>query len=179
MNTAKEYTFSYEIKKPVLLIRALDMFRIISIAYLHLEINSLDRQIYKFSFQWHCGECLIKQVRRYAARSSTRLTTRLNSVKRLNSKPSGEREHSPYSGNGRVYSHSGACNGEFGGAAVVCNQCLFDCTESLFAEKERSVVALQQTSLLLRGFPANFSNLTRYAPLLFIFTIKYNHFLRI
>ena len=50
MNTAKEYTFSYEIKKPVLLIRALDMFRIISIAYLYLEINSLDRQIYKCSF---------------------------------------------------------------------------------------------------------------------------------
>ena len=74
---------------------------------------------------------------------------------------------------------SGACNGEFGGAAVVCNQCLFDCTESLFAEKERSVVAMQQTSLLLRGIPANFSNLTRYAPLLFIFTIKYKHFLRI
>ena len=91
----------------------------------------------------------------------------------------GEREHSPFSGNGRVYSHSGACNREFGGAAVVCNQCLFDCTESLFAEKERSVVALQQTSLLLRGIPANFSNLTRYAPLLFIFTIKYKHFLRI
>ena len=44
------------------------------------------------------------------------------------------------------------------------------------AEKERSVVALQQTSLLLRGIPANFSNLTRYAPLLFIFTIKYKHF---
>ncbi len=84
----------------------------------------------------------------------------------------------PFSGNGRVYSHSGACNGEFGGAAV-CNQCLFDCTESLFAEKERSVVALQQTSLLLRGIPANFSNLTRYAPLLFIFTIKYKYFLRI
>ena len=33
----------------------------------------------------------------------------------------GEREHSPYSENGRVYSHSGACNGEFGGAAIVCN----------------------------------------------------------
>lgn len=32
------------------------------------------------------------------------------------------------------------------------------------AEKERSVVALQQTSLLLRRIPANFSNLTRYAP---------------
>ena len=32
------------------------------------------------------------------------------------------------------------------------------------AEKERSVVALQQTSLLPRGIPANFSNLTRYAP---------------
>ena len=47
------------------------------------------------------------------------------------------------------------------------------------AEKERSVVTLQQTSLLLRGIPANFSNLTRYAPLLFIFTIKYKHFLRI
>lgn len=73
---------------------------------------------------------------------------------------------------------SGACNGEFGGIAV-CNQSLFDCTESLFAEKERSVVASQQTSLLLRGIPANFSNLTRYAPLLFIFTIKYKHFLRI
>lgn len=73
---------------------------------------------------------------------------------------------------------SGACNGEFGGIAA-CNQCLFDCTESLFAEKERSVVALQQTSLLLRGIPANFSNLTRYAPLFFIFTIKYKHFLRI
>lgn len=56
---------------------------------------------------------------------------------------------------------------------------MFDCTESLFAEKERSVVAMQQTSLLLRGIPANFSNLTRYAPLLFIFTIKYKHFLRI
>ena len=39
---------------------------------------------------------------------------------------------SPFSGNGRVYSHSGACNGEFGGAAVSRNQCLFDCTESLF-----------------------------------------------
>lgn len=49
---------------------------------------------------------------------------------------------------------------------------MFDCTESLFAEKERSVVAMQQTSLLLRGIPANFSNLTRYAPLLFIFTIN-------
>ena len=34
----------------------------------------------------------------------------------------GEREHSPYSENGRVYSHSGACNGEFGGAAVSRNQ---------------------------------------------------------
>lgn len=34
----------------------------------------------------------------------------------------GEREHSPYSGNGRVYSHSGACNGEFGGVAVSRNQ---------------------------------------------------------
>ena len=56
---------------------------------------------------------------------------------------------------------------------------MFDSTESLFAEKERSVVALQQTSLLLRGIPANFSNLTRNAPLLFIFTIKYKHFLRI
>ncbi len=56
---------------------------------------------------------------------------------------------------------------------------IFDCIESLFAEKERSVVAMQQTSLLLRGIPANFSNLTRYAPLLFIFTIKYKHFLRI
>ena len=30
----------------------------------------------------------------------------------------GEREHSPYSENGRVYSHSGACNGEFGGVAA-------------------------------------------------------------
>ena len=35
----------------------------------------------------------------------------------------GEREHSPYSENGRVYSHSGACNGEFGGAAA-CNHIL-------------------------------------------------------
>lgn len=43
---------------------------------------------------------------------------------------------SPYSENGRVYSHSGACNGEFGGAAVVCNQCLFDCTESLFGRQK-------------------------------------------
>ncbi len=34
----------------------------------------------------------------------------------------GEREHSPYSENGRVYSHSGACNGEFGGVAVSRNQ---------------------------------------------------------
>lgn len=128
-----------------------------------------------------------------------RLTTRLNSVKRLNSKPSGEREVSCCSatnissaprvsekesirlsaGTGEFTRVSGACNGEFGGAAVSRNQCLFDCTESLFAEKERSVVALQQTSLLLRGIPANFSNLTRYAPLLFIFTIKYKHFLRI
>ena len=82
-------------------------------------------------------------------------------------------------GTGEFTRVSGACNGEFGGVAVVCNQCLFDCTESLFAEKERSVVALQQTSLLLRGIPANFSNLTRYAPLLFIFTKKYKHFLRI
>ena len=139
MNTAKEYTFSYEIKKPVLLIRALDMFRIISVAYLHLEINSLDRQIYKFSFQWHCGECLIKQVRRYAARSSTRLTTRLNSVKRLNSKPSGEREHSPYSGNGRVYSHSGACNGEFGGIAA-CNHILI--AQNLSSRRKRGQLLL-------------------------------------
>nr|DAW99948.1 MAG TPA: hypothetical protein [Caudoviricetes sp.] len=30
---------------------------------------------------------------------------------------------SPYSENGRVYSHSGACNGEFGGAAA-CNHIL-------------------------------------------------------
>ena len=30
----------------------------------------------------------------------------------------GAREHSPFSENGRVYSHSGACNREFGGAAV-------------------------------------------------------------
>ena len=30
----------------------------------------------------------------------------------------GAREHSPFSENGRVYSHSGACNGEFGGAAA-------------------------------------------------------------
>ena len=29
---------------------------------------------------------------------------------------------SPYSENGRVYSHSGACNGEFGGVAVSRNQ---------------------------------------------------------
>lgn len=29
---------------------------------------------------------------------------------------------SPFSENGRVYSHSGACNGEFGGAAVSRNQ---------------------------------------------------------
>ena len=35
----------------------------------------------------------------------------------------GEREHSPYSENGRVYSHSGACNGEFGGVAA-CNHIL-------------------------------------------------------
>lgn len=28
----------------------------------------------------------------------------------------------PFSGNGRVYSHSGACNGEFGGVAVSRNQ---------------------------------------------------------
>ena len=34
----------------------------------------------------------------------------------------GEREHSPFSENGRVYSHSGACNGEFGGAAVSRNR---------------------------------------------------------
>ena len=34
----------------------------------------------------------------------------------------GEREHSPFSENGRVYSHSGACNGEFGGVAVSRNQ---------------------------------------------------------
>ena len=115
-------------------------------------------------------------------------------------------------GTGEFTRVSGACNGEFGGAAVshvahfafeialsgatmltlllVCSFSprvhsiprgprYIDCTESLFAEKERSVVALQQTSLLLRGIPANFSNLTRYAPLLFIFTIKYKHFLRI
>ena len=34
----------------------------------------------------------------------------------------GAREHSPFSENGRVYSHSGACNGEFGGVAVSRNQ---------------------------------------------------------
>lgn len=43
----------------------------------------------------------------------------------------GEREHSPYSGNGRVYSHSGACNGEFDGAAVVCNRIII-AQKSLF-----------------------------------------------
>lgn len=80
-------------------------------------------------------------------------------------------------GTGEFTRASGACNGEFGGIAA-CNHILI-VRESLFAEKERSVVALQQTSLLLRGIPANFSNLTRYAPLLFIFTIKYKHFLRI
>ena len=85
MNTAKEYTFSYEIKKPVLLIRALDMFRIISIAYLYLEINSLDRQIYKCSFQWHCGECLIK-------RGQAPPNNSLKLGKKTNSKPRAEKE---------------------------------------------------------------------------------------
>lgn len=88
----------------------------------------------------------------------------------------GEREIRLTAGTSEFTRVSGACNGEFGGAAVVCNQCLFDCTESLFAEKERSVVALQQTSLLLRGIPAILSNLTRYAPLLFIFAMKHKCF---
>lgn len=35
-------------------------------------------------------------------------------------------------GTGEFTRVSGSCNGEFGGAAVVCNQYLFDCTESLF-----------------------------------------------
>lgn len=54
----------------------------------------------------------------------------------------GAREHSPFSENGRVYSHSGACNGEFGGAAA-CNHILIaqnlsfdgkkpDCTVGFF-----------------------------------------------
>lgn len=89
----------------------------------------------------------------------------------------GEREIRLTAGTGEFTRVSGACNGEFGGIAA-CNHSLI-ARESLFAEKERSVVALQQTSLLLRGIPANFSNLTRYAPLLFIFTTKYKHFLRI
>ena len=38
---------------------------------------------------WHFSGCLTIQARRFASRSSTRQTTRLNSVKRLNSKPSG------------------------------------------------------------------------------------------
>lgn len=35
-------------------------------------------------------------------------------------------------GTGEFTRVSRACNGEFGGVAVVCNQSLFDCTESLF-----------------------------------------------
>ncbi len=44
----------------------------------------------------------------------------------------GEREIRLTAGTSEFTRVSGACNGEFGGAAVVCNQCLFDCTESLF-----------------------------------------------
>lgn len=98
--------------------------------------------------------------------------------KKTNSKPRAEKESIRLSARtGEFTRVSGACNGEFGGIAA-CNHSLIAQNLSS-AEKERSVVAMQQTSLLLRGFPANFSNLTRYAPLLFIFTIKYKHFLRI
>ena len=38
--------------------------------------------------KWHCGGCLTIQARRFASRSSTRLTTHLNSDKKDNSKPS-------------------------------------------------------------------------------------------
>ena len=59
----------------------------------------------------------------------------------------GAREHSPFSENGRVYSHSGACNGEFGGAAA-CNHILIaqnlsfdgkkpDCTVGFFWRRKR------------------------------------------
>ena len=71
-----------------------------------------------YFFKWHFGGCLTIQTRRLAARSSTRLTTRLNSVKRLNSKPSGEREIRLSARTGEFTRVSGACNGEFGGAAV-------------------------------------------------------------
>lgn len=47
-------------------------------------------------------------------------------------------------GTGEFTRVSGACNGEFGGIVA----CGTNAAESLFAEKERSVVALQQTSLL-------------------------------
>ena len=40
------------------------------------------------NFKWHFGGCLTIQARRFASRSSTRQTTRLNSDKKVNSKPS-------------------------------------------------------------------------------------------
>ena len=43
-DTKKGYTYSIEIKKPVLLIRAYNLFGIISIAYLKLKINDLQLQ---------------------------------------------------------------------------------------------------------------------------------------
>lgn len=43
---------------------------------------------------------------------------------------------SPFSENGRVYSHSGACNGEFGGAAVSQNQVMI-VRENLSSRRKR------------------------------------------
>ncbi len=39
-DTKKGYTYSIEIKKPVLLIRAYNLFGIVSIAYLKIKINA-------------------------------------------------------------------------------------------------------------------------------------------
>ena len=68
-----------------------------------------------------------------------RLTTRLNSVKRQTQSRERRKRDAPFSGNGRVYSHSGACNGEFGGAAA-CNHILI--AQNLSSRRKRGQLLL-------------------------------------
>ena len=71
-----------------------------------------------YFFKWHFGGCLTNTSASLCSAVKHPPNNSLKLGKKTKLKAERRKRDSPFSGNGRVYSHSGAWNGEFGGIAA-------------------------------------------------------------